>query len=261
MNKLSRSELFEFLEEKHEQYNRPSFIDTDPISVPHQFTRKEDIEIAGFFTATIAWGQRPTIIKNAIKLMQWMDYSPYDFVMNCGENADLRPFQKFIHRTFNGIDCIYFIRSLRNIYKNHGGISAIFTKEMNKTNQGVKESITAFRKIFFEINGHPARTKKHVSNPEANASAKRLNMYLRWMVRKDNRGVDFGLWEQINMTDLCMPLDVHTATVARKLGILKRKQNDWKAVEELTSKLREFDPADPVKYDFALFGLGIFEKF
>jgi len=248
--------IIEFLEEKHDLYNRPSFIKDDPISVPHQFTRKEDIEIAGFFSATIAWGQRVTIIKNANKLMGLMDNSPYDFISN-HTDKELQPFSKFVHRTFNGTDCIFFIRSLKNIYKNHGGLSAVFEQKSTS----VYEAIIHFRKVFFDMPGQFKRTQKHVSNPGKNASSKRLNMFLRWMVRKDNRDVDFGLWEDLSMSILCCPLDVHTGTVARKLGLLKRKQDDWKSVVELTEELKRHDPKDPVKYDFALFGLGVFEKF
>lgn len=246
----------ELLNTKYRQYNRTSFIETDPISVPHLFSKKEDIEIAGFLAATIAWGQRKTIIANATKLMQWMDYSPYEFILSFSKK-DVKPFANFKHRTFNEIDCIYFLQSLQNIYINHRGLEAVFTNGYKKGNS--KEAISHFRKIFFSIK-HPARTTKHVSNPEENSAAKRINMYLRWMIRNDKRGVDFGLWS-ISPALLSCPLDVHSGTVARKLGLLKRTQNDWKAVEELTYNLKIFDPADPIKYDFALFGLGAFEKF
>jgi uncharacterized protein (TIGR02757 family) len=252
-------ELKDFLDEKVNKYNSSDFIETDPISIPHQFNAKEDIEISGFLAATIAWGQRVTIIYNANKLMRLMGNSPYDFIMTAKEK-DLRRFDNFVHRTFNGTDAVYFIRSLQNIYKNHGGLEAIF-KPLKKGN-GTYDAIMNFRNVFFSID-HPARTKKHVSNPEENSSAKRLCMYLRWMIRNDIRGVDFGIWKNKLLTpaDLMCPLDVHSGNVARKLGMLKRTQNDWKSVTELTDKLRTFDPADPVKYDFALFGLGAFEKF
>ncbi len=248
--------IVDFLNLKYDQYNRLDFIETDPISVPHQFSQKEDIEIAGFLAATIAWGQRKTIINNSNKLVQWMDYSPHNFVMNASKK-EIEKFKDFKHRTFNGTDCIYFLRSLKNIYKNHDGLEGVFNTGFQKG--GSKEAITFFREIFFEID-HPSRTLKHISNPEDNSAAKRINMYLRWMIRKDKRGVDFGLWKT-SPSLLCCPLDVHSGNVARKLGILKRTQNDWKAVKELTDILLEFDPKDPVKYDFALFGLGAFEKF
>ena len=252
---MTKQELYEFLEEKHERYNRPEFIENDPISIPHLFNKKEDIEIAGFLTAVIAWGQRTTIINNAKKLMNLMEGSPYDFIINA-QIADLGTFKNFAHRTFNGIDCVYFIKSLQNIYKNHGGLEAVF----NRSGEDLKTAISGFRSIFFEL-PYPARTLKHISDPAANSAAKRINMFLRWMVRKDNRGVDFGIWDKIRMSRLYCPLDVHSGRVARKLGLLKRRQSDWKAVTELTGKLSEFDPADPVKYDFALFGLGVTERF
>ncbi len=255
MISMTRQELYEFLEEKHDRYNRTEFIENDPISIPHLFNKKEDIEIAGFLAATIAWGQRSTIINNAEKLMKWMNDSPYDFIMNA-QIDDLGAFKKFTHRTFNGIDCVYFIKSLQNIYKNHGGLEAV----LNSSGEDLKNAISGFRNIFFEL-PYPARTLKHISDPAANSAAKRINMFLRWMVRKDNRGVDFGIWDKIKMSRLSCPLDVHSGRVARKLGLLKRRQSDWKAVTELTGKLKEFDPEDPVKYDFALFGLGVTERF
>lgn len=275
MVKLNPVELKEFLEEKVDKYNRPHFIESDPISIPHQFTKKEDIEIAGFLAATIAWGQRVTIINNATSLMKLMDSSPFDFVMNAKEK-DFTRFSDFKHRTFNGIDTVFFLKSLQNIYKQHGGLQNAFG--MSSIDNAKKELnllslITGFRDIFFSIS-HPARTGKHVSNPSENSSSKRLCMYLRWMVRNDKRNVDFGLWagtsalkgkvieNNLPLTAYLMcPLDVHSGNVARKLGLLNRKQNDWKAVEELTGNLKKFDPVDPVKYDFALFGLGVFEKF
>jgi len=249
---VTDQELHSFLEENYKRYNCPDFIGLDPISIPHKFTKKEDIEIAGFFSATIAWGQRPTIIRNANELMRRMDMAPCDFILN-HTKKDLLQFKNFKHRTFNGIDCTFFIRSLQNIYKKHKSLEQAFS------GNNAKNAITNFRKIFFSI-PHPHRTGKHVSNPEANSSSKRLNMFLRWMVRKDNCGVDFGIWNNIKMSELMCPLDVHSGNVARKLGLLDRKQNDWKSVEELTSRLRAFDVNDPSKYDFALFGLGVFES-
>jgi uncharacterized protein (TIGR02757 family) len=222
------------------------------------FSEKENIEIAGFMAATIAWGQRKTIINNSIKLIKLMDNNPIDFVLNAG-NKDLRYFKDFKHRTFNGEDCIFFLRSLQNIYKNHGGLEKLVTSSYAK-HGNIKDCLIDLRKAFFSID-HPERSNRHFSNVEKKSAAKRLNMFLRWMVRNDNRGVDFGIWKDINTADLYIPLDVHSGNVSRKLGLLKRKQNDWKAVEELTNKLKEFDENDPVKYDFALFGLGAFEKF
>jgi len=249
------AEIKELLEVKHDLYNRSSFIASDPVSIPHRFSRKEDIEISGFLTAAISWGQRKTILSSADKLLHLMEYSPMDFLIHF-EDQDLNAFKKFVHRTFNGEDCIFFLSSLKNIYTHHGGLEKAFSGH----GPDVKDAITGFRKIFFSI-PHPSRTVKHLADPSAGASAKRINMFLRWMVRKDMRGVDFGIWNAFNPSQLYCPLDVHTGNVARKLGLIKRKQNDWKALEELMVVLREFDPQDPVKYDFALFGLGMFEDF
>jgi uncharacterized protein (TIGR02757 family) len=256
---MKKEELREFLEEKYDKYNRLSFIESDPISIPHQFGKKEDIEISGFLAATIAWGQRPTIIRNAQRLVQWMDMSPHEFIIHA-KPKELERFNAFVHRTFNGTDCIYFLRSLANIYRKHGGLEEAFSRTVTKNDTDLKQAIIHFRETFFELD-HPARTTKHISNPGDNSSAKRINMYLRWMVRSDKRKVDFGLWKKIKPHQLSCPLDVHSGNVARKLRILKRTQNDWKAVEELTNQLKKFDPSDPVKYDFALFGLGVFEGF
>ena len=253
--------MFEFLQTKYRQFNRPDFIEDDPISVPHLFSAKEDIEIAAFLTATIAWGQRKTIINNAKKLALLMDNSPYQFIMDSNfdhdEDGNLR---RFVHRTFNGVDCICFLKALQNIYVNHGGLQDVFESGIAKHKGNMQLVISDFKKTFFEL-PHPARTLKHVSDPVTNSAAKRINMFLRWMVRKDNSGVDFGIWNSTNSKHLRMPLDVHTGNVSRKLGLLSRKQNDWKAVEELTNNLVKFDADDPVKYDFALFGLGVIEKF
>lgn len=256
--KLSKSELKSFLDEKYDLYNRETFINTDPIQIPKAFSKKEDIEIAGFLTATIAWGQRPTIIRNAHKLINWMDQAPHDFIMNA-KTSDFDAFAEFKHRTFNGEDAIFFMEALQNIYKNYGGLEAVFSKPIEEGGDA-KAALAYFREVFFSIK-HPSRTEKHVSNVLKKSSAKRLNMFLRWMVRKDSRGIDFGLWKNISPAKLYLPLDVHTGRVGRKLGLLKRKQDDWNAVDEITSSLRQLDPSDPVKYDFALFGLGIFEKF
>lgn len=259
--KLNSKELKDFLDEKYDKYNRPHFIESDPVSIPHLFSKKEDIEIAGFLAATIAWGQRVTIINNANRLIKLMDNAPHDFVLNA-KPKDLKRFDEFVHRTFNGVDAVFFMKSLQNIYKKHGSLENVFNSSNTQEPSATLQSIMRFRDVFFSIQ-HPARTGKHVSNPAENSSAKRLCMYLRWMVRNDKRGVDFGIWNSKALTaaQLMCPLDVHSGNVARKLGLLKRTQNDWKAVEELTASLRKMDPKDPVKYDFALFGLGVFEKF
>ncbi len=246
-----------FLDQKVKLYNHPDFIETDPIQIPHRFNRKEDIEIAGFLSATIAWGQRKSIIKNAALLMDLMDNAPYDFVRNHSEN-DLKPISKFVHRTFNGNDCTYFIQSLQNIYLHHHGLENVFTEGFQK-DQTVFSALKYFRETFLELS-HEKRVTKHLSDVTANSSAKRLNMFLRWMVRSNETEVDFGLWKNISASALMLPLDVHTGDVGRALGILQRKLNDWKAVEEITEVLRKFDVKDPVKYDFALFGIGAFEK-
>lgn len=254
---IPQSELKEFLEEKVVQYNHPRFIESDPIQIPHQFTLKEDIEISGFLSAVIAWGNRKSIINNAKKMMLLMDHTPYDFIMN-HTNNDLARLQTFVHRTFNGLDFIQFIQSLQHIYKIHSGLESVFSKHTGE--HSLQPAISRFKEIFFEIE-HLERTKKHISDPLKGSSAKRINMFLRWMVRKDNAGVDFGLWENISPSLLSCPLDVHTGNIARKLGLLKRMQNDAKALSELDQNLRKMDIEDPVKYDFALFGLGVFEKF
>jgi uncharacterized protein (TIGR02757 family) len=258
MNFSLDGSLFEFMEEQAELYNTPAFIEFDPISIPHQFSKKEDIEIAGFITATIAWGQRPTILKNANRLMAFMDGAPFDFVMHHQAN-DLLRLEGFVHRTFNDTDCKYFIKALKNIYQNHGGIEAIFQGAVLKLDLNTEKGIVAFRKVFFEL-PFPPRTQKHLSDPGTNSAVKRLNMFLRWMVRKDKKGVDFGLWTAIHPRQLLCPLDIHSGRMARHLGLLDRNQNDWKAVVELTNTLKCMDPEDPVKYDFALFGLGVNQK-
>jgi len=258
MKPLSDNQLREFLEEKTNQYNSPAFIESDPVQVPHQFTVKEDIEIAAFLTATIAWGSRVSIIRSAQLLMSLMDNSPHRFVLD-SEESDMKRFRHYVHRTFQPVDSIYFMKSLKNIYRNHGSTGEIFQTSYARYGN-LEKAMKEFRKVFFEVQ-HSVRSQKHVADIERNSSAKRLNLFLRWMVRKDKAGVDFGLWNKIPMSDLFLPLDVHTAHISRKLGLLHRKQNDWKAVLEITGRLREMDPLDPVKYDYALFGLGIFERF
>ena len=254
---MNSSELKSFLDEKVVQYNTLDFIESDPVQIPHLFSQKEDIEIAGFLSATIAWGNRKMIIKNSHKMMDLMGNAPYDFVMSHSEN-DLERLETFVHRTFNGQDFASFIRSLKNIYENHDGLESVYAK--NQELKTMQNSISEFKKTFFEI-PHQSRTQKHISDPLNNSAAKRINMYLRWMVRQDTKGVDLGIWKTISPASLSCPLDVHSGNVARKLGLLTRKQNDGKALAELDLKLRKFDANDPVKYDFALFGLGVFEKF
>lgn len=255
--KLNKTELKEFLDTKVSLYNNPKFIDSDPIKIPHKFSKKEDIEIIGFLTATIAWGNRKSIITNANKMAKLMDFSPFDFVIN-HRASDLENLNGFVHRTFNAEDFKQFIKSLRHIYQTHGGLETIFNKYC--TEESLQVSIHKFKNVFFEIK-HLKRSEKHVSDPLRNSAAKRINMYLRWMVRNDNNGVDFGIWKSLKPSQLSCPLDVHSGNVARKLGLLKRKQNDAKALLELDTALRKLDPTDPVKYDFALFGLGVFEGF
>lgn len=251
---MNFQELKDYLDFKADQYNNPNFIETDPIQIPHRFQLKEDIEISGFLTSTIAWGNRKMIINSSTKMMDAMGNNPYDFVMNAS-SEQINTIDTVVHRTFNSLDFRYFIKSLRNIYQNHGGLEEVFSK--NKS-INLQNRISEFKKIFFEID-HPIRTTKHISDPLKGSSSKRINMFLRWVVRKDTKGVDFGIWEKIAPNELSCPLDVHSGNVARVLGILKRTQNDHKALQELDEALRTFDSVDPVKYDFALFGLGVFE--
>jgi uncharacterized protein (TIGR02757 family) len=254
MDKKNLSKLRLFLDEKVLLFNRPDFIALDPISIPHRFTRKEDIEISGLLTATISWGNRKSIITNANKMMDLMDHRPFEFVSH-HKTADLKKLSKFVHRTFNGEDFIAYIQGLRYIYESEGGLEKVFTDGF-QTHQNAFGAIDHFRTKLFEAH-LPARLGKHVASPQAGSAAKRLNMYLRWMVRRDHTGVDFGLWKNIPMSQLSIPLDVHTANVSRKLGLLERKQNDRKTVEELDGVLRLMDPSDPVRYDYGLFGLGV----
>ncbi|HTB06703.1 MAG TPA: TIGR02757 family protein [Bacteroidia bacterium] len=261
--KLRPDELKEFLDEKYELYNTPKFIESDPISVPHNFTQKEDIEIAAFFAATLAWGQRPTIIRNALRIMEIMDNAPFEYITK-SDKKDWKAFAGFAHRTFNSTDAVYFIQSLQHIYTKKGGLEKAFAPSKpsprGEGTMNMYDGLIEFREEF--LGKYPAgRTAKHIANVTKNASAKRLNMFLRWMVRNDKRGVDFGIWKSISPALLYCPIDLHSGRVARKLGLLKRTQDDWKAVDELTQNLRELDPKDPIKYDFALYGLGVFEKF
>ena len=255
LKNMTQSELKEFLDEKVALYNHPNFIESDPILIPHQYSLKEDIEIAGFLAATIAWGNRKMIINNAKKMMHLMGNSPYDFVMYHSE-SQLALLEQFVHRTFNGNDFVGFVKGLQHIYQNHNGLEAVFSQE----HATMQHTISAFKQLFFEM-PHLARTEKHISDPLNGSAAKRINMYLRWMIRNDNKGVDLGIWKNIAPSKLSCPLDVHSGNVARKLNLLLRKQNDAKALFELDKNLRLLDPNDPVKYDFALFGLGVFEGF
>ncbi len=254
---LTKEELKEFLDEKVELYNRPSFIELDPISIPHRYTSKGDIEIAGFLAATIAWGNRKMILRSSVRMMEILDDSPFEFIVNSSD-CELDQAVRFVHRTFNSADLAYFLKALRNIYRNRGGLERIF--EAYKTSDSLQPAIHELHRIFFEL-PHDKKTERHVSDPFKGSAAKKINMYLRWMIRKDNKGVDFGIWNSISPSILSCPLDIHSGNIARKLGILKRKQNDSKAVAELDAFLRMLDKEDPVKYDFALFGLGVFEGF
>lgn len=270
-------DLKAFLDSKVSQYNRPDFIKNDPVSIPHLFSKKQDIEIMGFWAATLAWGQRVTIINKCKELITLMDGAPYDFIINHQE-LDLKKLLHFKHRTFNDIDTLYFIAFFRYHYSKFESLEDAFTpsvilgdseeSNLRQTlryaqgdNSVVENCLNHFRHYFFSLPDYPHRTKKHVSSPSQKSTCKRLNMFLRWMVRKDSCGVDFGIWNKLKPADLIMPCDLHVDRVARKLNLINRKQTDWQTAIELTERLREFDPLDPVKYDFALFGLGIEEKF
>lgn len=248
-------ELKDLLEHKFNLYNSTNFIIEDPISIPHAYNQKEDIEIISFLISIISWGNRKSIIKSGNKLREILGSSPIDFIMRFKEK-DLKKID-FVHRTFNKFDLIYFLKSLKNIYENHDGLENVFSKNLN--DEFMYNNISNFRKIFFSLN-HEKRTEKHISNPKKNSACKRINMFLRWMVRNDGV-VDFGIWKKIKPSMLSCPLDVHTANIGRKLNLISRKQNDLKTVLELDQKLRSFDKNDPVKYDYALFGMGVYEKF
>ena len=256
---MEHKALADFLNEKVLQYENKDFITSDPIQIPHSFSLKQDIEISAFLTATIAWGKRSMIINNAKKMMQLMDHSPYDFIKN-HTTKDLQHLEGFVHRTFNAIDLVYFIKALGFLYEKETSLETFFVP---KTPQDfdLNTNITDFKKVFFSLPDFPDRTQKHVSDPSRGSAAKRIHMFLRWMVRSHTKGVDFGIWEHIPTSVLSCPLDVHSGNVARKLGLLARKSNDKKSVELLNVSLRTFDKTDPVKYDFALFGLGVFENF
>lgn len=253
---MTTAAIKELLDKKVDLYNQPSFIPGDPITVPHSYSKKQDIEIAGFFAATFAWGNRTTIIAKSKELMQLMDNAPYDFCVHHSAK-ELKRLLQFKHRTFNTTDLLYFVEFFRQHYSKHKSLETAFTKHGST----VEAMLIGFHRYFFSLNDAPQRTKKHIATPERKSTCKRLNMYLRWMVRKDNKGVDFGIWEKISPAQLICPVDLHVERVARSLGILKRKQNDWQTAVELTEYLRTLDAADPVKYDFALFGLGALEKY
>jgi uncharacterized protein (TIGR02757 family) len=290
MNRFrTREELQDFLEKKVLEYNHPSFIEKDPVSVPHRFSVKQDIEIAGLFAAVFAWGNRTTIIRKSNELLKGMDDAPFDFIKNHG-TADLKRLLHFKHRTFNSTDLLYFIRFLKSHYGQNQSLESAFlpgemtlmkTSQINtvikkaekrKTepvpesdiladNEFARKALSIFYKRFFSLKNAPERTQKHIASPDRNSTCKRLNMYLRWMVRQDNHGVDFGIWKKISAADLICPVDLHVARVARGFGLITRKQTDWHTAMELTLTLREMDNNDPVKYDFALFGLGVTEKY
>ncbi len=258
---MDRSSLKDFFDRKTEEYNQVSFIKDDPISIPHLFTQKQDIEIAGFFSAIFAWGNRTSIIKSSTKLLNLMGNAPYRFVLQFKE-ADLLPFMDFAHRTFNPTDLFYTLKFLKFHYQLNDSLEYAFTKGMYCDDVTTENALNSFHHYFFSIDhDFPLRTKKHIAAPFKKSSCKRLNMFLRWMVRKDNMGVDFGLWKEISPTQLICPIDVHVARVAKRFGLVTRNQTDWMAALELTENLKRLDPNDPVKYDFALFGLGVIEKF
>ena len=254
-----KKELKLFLDEQYKLYNKASFIEKDPISIPHSFTKKQDIEISGFWTAILSWGQRVTIINKANSLMDLMGGSPYDFILHHREK-DRKAFLAFKHRTFNAIDSLYFLEWLQQFYKNNESLESAFLINQDLDNFDMQKALGNFHQEFFSLPEYPTRTRKHISNPMKNSSAKRLNMFLRWMVRKDKSGVDFGIWNQVPLSSLHIPLDVHVHKIAMQLKLTKRKQSDWKTVVEITNNLRKLDPNDPAKYDYALFGLGVLGK-
>lgn len=252
--------LADFFNNKVREYNQPDFIKSDPVCIPHLFTKKQDIEIAGLFASIFAWGNRTTIINKSRELIKLMDNAPHDFVLNHTEK-DLRKLEAFKHRTFNATDLLYFIHFLQHHYSANNSLESAFTKWMSPTDDTIEQALTGFYHYFFSLEEVPNRTRKHIASPEKNSSCKRLNMYLRWMVRRDDKGVDFGIWKKISPAQLVCPVDVHVARVAKRFKLLDRKQVDWLAALELTSYLRQLDKTDPAKYDFALFGLGVMEKF
>ena len=252
--------LKEFLDRKVETFNQPAFITDDPISIPHQFSCRQDIEIAGFFSAIFSWGNRKTIIRKSMELMERMDHSPYSFILHHQEN-DLKNLVGFRHRTFIDTDLLYFVYFLQHHYRRFDSLEMAFLPDLHSNNEFIESALNHFNKYFFSLPDAPLRTFKHIASPMKKSTCKRLNMYLRWMVRKDDRGVDFGIWNNINPSTLICPIDLHVARVAKKIGLLNRSNANWLAAIELTGNLRDLDPEDPIKYDFALFGLGIIEHF
>lgn len=252
--------LKDFLDAKVAQYNREGFIENDPVCIPHLFSKKQDIEIAGFFAATLAWGQRITIINNCKKLMGWMDNAPHDFLLHHNE-VDRERFLGFVHRTFNDTDLLYFLEFLTVFYRQNNSLEDAFASHIKAADINTEKALIGFHKQFFSLPYAPHRTQKHIATPEKKSACKRLNMFLRWMVRKDEHGVDFGIWKKISPAQLVCPLDTHVHRVATGLGLIKRRPADWQAAIELTEQLKRLDPTDPVKYDYALFGLGVEEKF
>lgn len=248
--------IAELLEEKYQQYNQPNFIPNDPISIPHLFSKKQDIEIMGFWASILAWGQRKTIINKCQELIQLMDGTPYDFILNHQEN-DLKKLLNFKHRTFNSTDTLYFISFFQKYYSENESLETAFSRFLQKDAINIHDGLKGFHDLFFSLDDFPERTKKHIATPIRKSSCKRINMYLRWMVRKDQQQVDFGIWNQIKPSQLICPCDVHVDRVARKLGLIERTNTDWITAVELTENLKKLDPNDPVKYDFALFGLGV----
>ena len=256
---MKKTELKAFLDAKVKEYNQPGFIPNDPVSIPHEYSKKQDIEIAGFIAAVFAWGQRKTIINKSKDFLGMMSNTPHDFILNYSE-SDLKPFLNFKHRTFNSTDALYFLHFFRWFYETHDSFEQAFTQDLNQ-NASMEVRLIRFFELFFSLPDHPVRTYKHIPNPARKSACKRINMFLRWMIRQDTKGVDFGIWKNIKPSQLICPCDLHVDRVARKLKMVKRKQTDWHTALELTENLKKLDPFDPVKYDFALFGLGIEEKF
>lgn len=252
-------QTIDLLNNSFEKFNQIDFIKDDPVQIPHQFSKQQDIEIMGFFAATLAWGQRISIINSCKKIVDFFEHAPHDFILN-HTDKDLKKMEKFVHRTFNSTDLLYFIHFLKKHYQSNKSLEAAFTQNFSEAEKNTEKALINFHNFFADDEFFPSRTRKHVATPARNSACKRLNMYLRWMVRKDKKGVDFGIWKTIKPAQLLIPLDVHVERVARNLKLVKRKQRDFKTVLELTNTLRKIDPNDPVKYDFALFGLGILEK-
>lgn len=256
INTARCEQLRHFLNRQVLRFNQPEFIDDDPIQIPHQFSKLQDIEISGFFAAILAWGNRKSILNSCHKLMKCMDNAPFDFVENFRAN-DLKALSRFVHRTFNATDLTYMLYFFKEHYRKFNSLEVAFVPFIHNESTTIKELLTEFHHYFFHLENYLERTKKHIPTPERNSACKRLNMFLRWMVRQDASGVDFGLWKRIKPADLICPLDIHSGRVARQLGLLDRKQNDWKAAAELTARLSYLNPDDPVVYDYALFGLGV----